>query len=230
MDVNVNTGRWDEVSQEHLSRAELLLYTWQIVEGKRLFNTTWAFVVAGLRVGVQLLEIRHIRRVNTAWFAKKPSSLQLGLQKKKSIWSYNVYFWLSDCALCIECVSHGFRESSLLWPGATERAGRGSAESPRGHFHPRLRAGGALQTGPVPPVYGLLLVCSGGHRTAHSWNLHQVISSIEKALNAYIYEVTTAFICPLEYIISFFPYWMFISCHKWSPALLELILKEDINI
>lgn len=87
-----------------------------------------------------------------------------------------VFFWFPRLwCRRIECVSHGFRESSLLWPGATERTGRGSAESSWGHFHPWLWAWRPLQTSPVPPVHRLLLVCSGGHGTTHSWNIHQVI-------------------------------------------------------
>ncbi|XP_035466540.1 SPARC-related modular calcium-binding protein 1 isoform X8 [Scophthalmus maximus] len=58
--------------------------------------------------------------------------------------------------------------------GETERPGRGSAEPSRGHLHPRLRTRRPLQTGPVPPVHRLLLVCSSGHGTAHPWNLHPV--------------------------------------------------------
>lgn len=75
----------------------------------------------------------------------------------------------------IECVFHCFRESSLLWPGETKRSGRGSAEPPRGHFHPRVWLQWQLQTSSVPPVDRILLVRSGGHWTAHSWNIHQVI-------------------------------------------------------
>nr|XP_010775126.1 PREDICTED: SPARC-related modular calcium-binding protein 1-like [Notothenia coriiceps] len=66
--------------------------------------------------------------------------------------------------------------SSSKRQGARERAGRGSAESSRGHFHPGLWPRGYLQSGPVPPVHGLLLVRSGGHGPAHPWNIHQVIS------------------------------------------------------
>lgn len=102
-----------------------------------------------------------------------PISLETDAWCFLCVWSVCLVSCL--CLLCIECISHGFRESSLLWPGETERPGWGSAEPSWGHFHPRLWTRRPLQTSPVPPVHRLLLVCSGGHGTAHSWNLHQVI-------------------------------------------------------
>lgn len=70
---------------------------------------------------------------------------------------------------------HGFRESSLLWPGETECLGRGSAEPSWSHLHPRLWTRRPVQTGPMPPVHRLLLVCFSRHRTTNSWNLYKVM-------------------------------------------------------
>lgn len=74
----------------------------------------------------------------------------------------------------IESLSPGFRKRSFLRAGETDRPGFSWPESVQHSFCPRLRRWRSLQGDPVPPVNGLLLVCSGGHGPTHSWNLHQV--------------------------------------------------------
>lgn len=88
---------------------------------------------------------------------------------------YFVCLCVPELDLHTECVFRGFRESSLLWPGASECAGRRWAILSGGLLHPRLWACRPIQSRPVSPAHRLLLVCSGGHRPAHSWNLHQVL-------------------------------------------------------
>lgn len=115
---------------------------------------------------------------------------------------------------CTECVSNTFRESSLLWPGETECSGRGSAESSWGHFHPRLWAWRPLQGRPVPPVHRLLLVCSGGHGTPHSWNLYQVRLS-EKSR-----KETISFIIVVTDVFKWFDMYLCLSAIIWITDML----------
>lgn len=61
-----------------------------------------------------------------------------------------------------------------MWSRAAVRPGGGEASKTRRRLHPRLCPGRALQACPVPPVHGLLLVCAGRYRKAHSSNVHKV--------------------------------------------------------
>lgn len=61
-----------------------------------------------------------------------------------------------------------------MWPRAAVCPGRGEAAQERRCIRAWLRPRRAVQAGPVPPLHRLLLVCTSGHWTAHTWHLHQV--------------------------------------------------------
>lgn len=64
--------------------------------------------------------------------------------------------------------------SLVMWSGATVCSGRGKAAQEWCCLHTRLCPRRALQACPMPSFHRLLLVCAGGHWTAHTWDIHQV--------------------------------------------------------